>query len=234
MKLQQLSAEFDIHLSTQQVAQFAHYQAVLIDWNSRLNLTRIIEPDQIIVRHFLDSLTCATITGDLNGTNLIDVGTGAGFPGLPLKILYPEMRLTLVDSVTKKTRFLQTVVAELGLENVQIVAERAETLGQSAEFRAQYDWGLARALAQLRVLAEYLLPLVRVGGAMLAQKGISAEREIAEATNAIAVLGGNTPTLSAINLPNQPSTHFLIHIEKSAATPSRYPRKPGKPTKRPL
>lgn len=234
MNLQHLSAEFGITLSDQQIAQFAHYQQLLIDWNGRMNLTRIIEPDQIMLRHFLDSLTCATVTGDLNAATVIDVGTGAGFPGLPLKILYPTMQLTLVDSVAKKTRFLQVVVDELGLENVQVVAERAETLGQSAEFRAQYGWVVARALAHLPVLAEYLLPLLRVGGSMLVQKGASAQREISEAAHALDILGGNAPTLTEIRLPQQPTAHYLIHIIKSAETPAKYPRRVGKPSKRPL
>lgn len=233
-ELKQLASEFDIVLSDNQVAQFARYQELLLDWNQRMNLTRIVAPDEIVIRHFLDSLTCATVTGDLSGLRAIDLGTGAGFPGLPLKILYPEMQLTLADSVTKKTHFLQAVVDALGLTEVRVVAERAETLGQSAEFRAQFDWVMARAVAQLRVLAEYLLPLARVGGRVLAQKGGTAAREIAEAEQAVATLGGETPRVYQIDLPRQESPHFLVEIGKSAETPPAYPRKPGRPTKRPL
>src|SRR5690606_10249262 len=144
--------------------QFATYARLLQSWNEKLNLTAIADEEGIRVRHFLDSLSCATVTGPLDGQSLVDVGTGAGFPGLPLKILYPRLALTLVESVTKKTRFLQEVVAELGLEDVQIVDERAETVGQNRQHREQYDWAVARAVAALPVLAEYLLPLCRMGG----------------------------------------------------------------------
>ncbi len=234
MNLEQLAASFGIHLTLTQLKQFEQYRALLLEWNERMNLTRIVDNDDITVRHFLDSLTCATVTGDLNGCDVIDVGTGAGFPGLPLKILYPQMRLTLVDSVAKKTRFLQAVVDELALADVKVVADRAETLGQSAEFRSRHDWVMARAVAQLRILAEYLLPLVREGGSVLAQKGGTAVREVAEAANALQVLGGSEPQLTQIQLPNQDGEHFLVRIKKSAETPSQYPRKPGRPTKKPL
>ena len=234
MNLKTLSAEFSITLNENQVAQFTHYQALLIEWNQRLNLTRIIEPDDIVVRHFLDSLTCATVTGDLTSASLIDVGTGAGFPGLPLKILYPQLQLTLTDSVAKKTQFLQAVVSELNLENVQVVAERAEVLGQSAEHREQYDWAVARAVARLPILAEYLLPLVKPGGAMLAQKGETAEQESAESALAFETLGGSVPTIHAISLPGVESAHYLVHSAKTEATPAAYPRRVGRPTKKPL
>ena len=234
MDLQTLSAEFNLHLSDTQLAQFAHYQALLIEWNQRLNLTRIIEPDDIVLRHFLDSLTCATITGDLNNSSLIDVGTGAGFPGLPLKILYPGLRLTLTDSVAKKTQFLKTVVDALGLENVQVIAERAEVLGQLAEHREQYDWALARAVARMPILAEYLLPLVKPGGAMLAQKGETAKQESAESAVAFETLGGSTPTIHPITLPGVDSVHYLVHAIKIGETPAAYPRRTGRPTKKPL
>ena len=165
------TAVFGITLSPEQVSQFATYQSLLLDWNQRMNLTAIREPRQIQQRHFLDALTCSLATGVLNGRSLIDVGTGAGFPGLPLKILFPDLRLTLVESVVKKTRFLEAVVAELGLNDVTIVSERAEQLGQDAVHRGQYDWAVARAVAELRVLVEYLLPFCRLGGFVLAQKG---------------------------------------------------------------
>ncbi len=233
-KLAQLSAQFEIVLSTEQLNQFAHYQQMLIDWNTRLNLTRIREPDDIVIRHFLDSLSCVSVMGDLAGLRVIDVGTGGGFPGLPLKILYPSMWLTLTDSVAKKTRFLEAVVAELGLEQVEVVAERAETLGQDDAYRQQFDWALARAVARMPVLAEYLLPLVRVGGNMLAQKGATAAVESAESQSAITRLGGGQPTLTEINLPQHDKPHFLVVIKKIADTPAAYPRKIGRPAKRPL
>ncbi|MEW5988689.1 MAG: 16S rRNA (guanine(527)-N(7))-methyltransferase RsmG [Chloroflexota bacterium] len=228
------AAAFNLTLTAGQLAQFDQYQALLLDWNQRLNLTAITDPAAIQVRHFLDSLTCATITGDLNGRRLVDVGTGAGFPGLPLKILFPALQLTLVESVVKKTRFLEAVVNELRLTGVTILAERAEVLGRRPAHRAQYDWVLARSVAELRVLVEYLLPLCRMGGRALAQKGENAAVEVEAATLAIATLGGGRPEITPIHLPGRAETHYLVVIPKERETPERYPRRPGMAEKRPL
>ncbi len=221
-------------LSAGQVAQFAAYEALLLEWNERIALTAIREPHQLRVRHFLDALSCAAATGPLDGQALIDIGSGAGFPGLPLKILYPGLRLTLVDSVAKKARFLELVAAELGLGDVRIIAERAEVLGQDPAHRERYDWATARAVAELRVLAELLLPLVRAGGRALAQKGASAAEELAAAGRAIAALGGGAARIVPVRLPESEATHHLVIIDKAAATGSRYPRRAGIPAKRPL
>ncbi len=228
------TAVFGLTLSQEQQQQFAHYLDLLLEWNMKLNLTAVREPADIQKRHFLDSLSCATVMGDLNSRAIIDVGTGAGFPGLPLKILYPDMRLTLVDSVAKKTTFLKTVVTELGLTNVAVVAERSEALGQMAVHREKYDWAVARGVAEMRVLAEYLLPLCRVGGHMLAQKGENVVAELETAVNAFEILGGNYLNHYPIQLPDHPLIHHLVVIEKVAQTPAKYPRRVGKPSKRPL
>lgn len=228
------TAVFNITLSPGQIRQFAQYQSLLLDWNQRLNLTAIREPRQIQQRHFLDALSCSLVTGDLNGRSLIDVGTGAGFPGLPLKILFPDLQLTLVESVAKKTRFLEAVVNELGLRDVVILAERAEKLGQDAAHRSQYDWATARAVAELRILLEYLLPLCRVGGCALAQKGESAAAEVVTAENALDLLGGTVRPLVPVNLPQRDETHYLVVVEKTAVTPDQYPRRIGVPAKKPL
>ena len=217
-----------------QVVQFAAYEALLLEWNERIALTAIREPGHLRVRHFLDALSCAAATGPLDGQSLIDIGSGAGFPGLPLKILYPDLRLTLVDSVAKKARFLELVAAELGLREVTVIAKRAEVLGQDPIHREQYDWATARAVAELRVLAELLLPLCRVGGRVLAQKGGSAAKELVIAAPAIAALGGVASQLIPVQLPETEATHYLVVIDKAATTDARYPRRPGIPAKRPL
>ncbi|MCB8982227.1 MAG: 16S rRNA (guanine(527)-N(7))-methyltransferase RsmG [Ardenticatenaceae bacterium] len=228
------AAAWGLALTPAQEAQFERYLALLLDWNERLNLTAVRQPTAIQQRHFLDSLSCARVTGNLNGRALIDVGSGAGFPGLPLKILFPELRLTLVESVAKKTDFLLVVAAELGLDDVQVLVERAEVLGQMPEYRAQFDWAVARGVAEMRTLAEYLLPLVRLGGWMLAQKGAGAREETVVAAAAIRTLGGGEPEFTAVPLPDRDADHFLVVVPKVAATPAAYPRRPGVPGKRPL
>ena len=221
-------------LSAGQLALFEGYQALLLDWNRRLNLTAVRDPAGIQLRHFLDSLSCAAVTGDLDGRRLVDVGAGAGLPGLPLKILYPGLALTLVESVAKKARFLEAAVAELGLEGVTIVVDRAENVGHMAGHREAYDWAVARAVAALPALAEYLLPLCRIGGWMLAQKGPKAAAELQEAAYAIGVLGGGQAMVHDVQVPGLDEIRTLVVAEKVAATPADYPRRPGLPGKSPL
>ncbi len=223
-------AQLGLTLTDVQVGAFRTYQALLLDWNERMSLTAVRTPEGIQQRHFVDSLSCVLGTGGLNGCSMIDVGTGAGFPGLPLKIIFPQLKLTLVDSVKKKTSFLSAVVEELGLVDVTILAARAETLGQDGTHREQYDWAVARAVAGLGVLAEYLLPLCRVGGHVLAQKGAQVQTELAQTETAVTLLGGGTPEL--VHVPGTDA--YLVSIEKIAPTPSKYPRRVGVPGKRPL
>lgn len=229
------AAELNIHLTPGQIDQFETYLALLLDWNRRLNLTAVRDPELIRYRHFLDSLTCVLAIGSPHGPfSLVDVGSGAGFPGIPLKIFYPQMQLTLVESVGKKARFLEAVVAELGVSDTAVHTERAEVLGQMASFREQYDWAAARAVAELRVLAEYLLPLCQLGGHMLAQKGPAAPQEVAAAMPAIKTLGGDTPILTPVRLPDKADAQLLVVVRKTAVTSPKYPRRPGIPGKRPL
>ncbi|TAK13989.1 MAG: 16S rRNA (guanine(527)-N(7))-methyltransferase RsmG [Anaerolineae bacterium] len=224
---------FGLNLSDAQLVAFSRYAAVLTEWNERINLTAIREPRDVRVKHFLDSLSCirAFTTAP---ESLIDVGTGAGFPGLVLKIIYPDLKLTLVESVGKKARFLEQVVQELGLTEVTVLARRAEEVGQDPAHRERYEWAAARAVAQLPVLVEYLLPLVRVGGWALAQKGDTASDELGRAKKAIQQLGGRDSRVERVQVPGLDDERYLVILEKKRATPREYPRLPGTPSKKPL
>jgi len=226
--------DLGILLTKDQIGKFDTYLALLLEWNERMNLTAVRQPEAIKWRHFYDSLTCATMMGNLHGRRLIDIGTGAGFPGLPLKILIPNLQVTLVESVAKKIGFLAAIVEELSLSEVQIVCERAELLGQNSRFREQYDWAVARGVAEMRILVEFLLPFCRVGGTMLAQKGENAKIETSAAGNAIHLLGGKAPEFKSISVPGKGGDHFLVLINKVRETPIKYPRRVGVPAKRPL
>jgi 16S rRNA (guanine527-N7)-methyltransferase len=232
--VQDASALFNIHMSGRQVASFITYEKELLDWNSKFNLTAIRDAESIRTKHFLDSLSCVLAWKSNPPNRLIDVGTGAGFPGIPLKIIYPNLKLTLVESVGKKATFCQHVVRVLGLENVDVIQARAEELGQNLNHREKYDYAVARAVANLNVLSEYLLPLVKIGGTMLAQKGESGPAEAQSAENAMKLLGGKLKQLIPVNLPGVVEDRYLILADKVAATPPKYPRKPGVVAKQPL
>jgi len=225
---------FNIHLTGRQVMALITYERELMDWNQKFNLTAIREMEAIRTKHFLDSFSCVLAWKANPPTRLVDVGTGAGFPGLPLKILYPNLQLTLVESVGKKAMFCQHIVRVLGLDGVDVIQARAETLGQDPKHREAYDWAVARAVAQMNVLSEFLLPLVKVGGMMLAQKGESGPAEAQSAEGAMKLLGGRLKQVMQVNLPGVADDRFLILVEKTAATPPKYPRKPGIPVKTPL
>ncbi len=210
------------------------YERELLDWNQKFNLTAIRDAESIRTKHFLDSFSCVLAWGANPPRRAVDVGTGAGFPGIPLKILYPGMHLTLVESVGKKAMFCQHIVRVLGLENVEVLHARAEEIGQRLEHREKYDWGLARAVAKMDVLGEYLLPLVQIGGAMLAQKGESGLAEAQVAERALKMLGGKLRQIVPVSLPGVVDDRYLVIVDKAAATPPRFPRKPGVPLKKPL
>jgi 16S rRNA (guanine527-N7)-methyltransferase len=221
-------------LTPSQLATLELYEQQLLEWNARFNLTAIQESNKIRTKHFLDSLTCLIAMRDAPMERIIDVGTGAGFPGLPLKIIYPRMQLTLVESVGKKVNFLHHIVKTLDLQDVQIQQERVETIGQEPAHRQKYDWAIARAVAIMPVLVEYLMPLVRVGGAAIAMKGESAPAEVQTADHAIRVLGGHLRKLIPVTLPGVADDRYLVVIDKIAATPPGYPRNVGVPSKNPL
>jgi 16S rRNA (guanine527-N7)-methyltransferase len=225
---------FGIHLTGRQVVALIHYERELLDWNQKFNLTAIHDAEGIRTKHFLDSFSCVLAWKGNPPSRLVDVGTGAGFPGLPLKILYPAMRLTLVESVGKKARFCRHIVDEMKMEGVDVLTARAEEVGQMAAHREQYDWAVARAVADLPVLAEYLLPLLQVNGHMLAQKGVSGPAEVHKSEQALKMLGGQMRQLIPVTLPGVADERYLVVIDKVAATPGQYPRKSGIPAKKPL
>ncbi len=224
----------NLDLTVEQQHAFERYTRELIDWNERVNLTAITDPLAIEMRHFLDSLSVLKAVSLPPGTRVIDVGAGAGFPGLPLKIVCPQIQLTLLEATGKKTTFLQHMITQLILSQVKIANARAEEAGQDPAHREHYDVVVARAVAHMPILAEYLLPLCRVGGRCIAMKGESAAAEIGLAENALRLLGGRFVQLTPIELPHVAETHYLVVIEKVAATPHHYPRKPGIPSKKPL
>lgn len=223
-----------IRLSQAQLNMLSQYENALIEWNSRFNLTSIREVGEIRIKHFLDSLTCLIAIRNTPMENIIDVGSGAGFPGLPLKILQPNIHLTLIESVGKKASFLRYVTELLELDYVEVIQERAEVVAQLPKHRQVYDWALARAVANLPVLVEYLLPFVRVSGSALAMKGENAPVEVQSAERACRILGGHVRKLIPVTLPGVVEERYLVVIDKIAATPPAYPRHPGTPSKKPL
>jgi 16S rRNA (guanine527-N7)-methyltransferase len=229
--------ELNITLQPEQLKKLRLYQRELVEWNQRFNLTAITDDAGVQVRHFLDSLSCfrALEVGErLSGKRVIDVGTGAGFPGLVLKIVCPGMQLTLLEATAKKVGFLEHMIDQLELESITALKGRAEELGQDVRHREKYDWAVARAVADLPILAEYLLPLVKVNGRMLAQKGEHAPEEVHRSAQAIQQLGGRLRRLVQVDLRGIAETRYLVVIDKIATSPAQYPRRPGIPTKRPL
>lgn len=228
------AALLNLQLTEAHEAAFAVYARELAEWNAHTNLTAITDEDTVRVRHFLDSLTVISATPMTDGLRLIDVGTGAGFPGLPLKIVYPEIHVTLLEATGKKINFLQHVIDTLGLKDVDAVHARAEEAGQMPHLRASFDVVIARSVARLPVLLEYLLPLAKVGGVCIAMKGRTAQDEVEASGKAISVLGGRLQGIKSIMLPNTEDKHHFVMVEKVAPTPAAYPRNAGIPAKKPI
>jgi 16S rRNA (guanine527-N7)-methyltransferase len=228
--------ELGIRLTPLQLDQFEIYFKELADWNQRINLTSVVGYEEVQVKHFLDSLTVAlAVPGGLaSAESVIDLGAGAGFPGLPLKVAFPHLRLVLVESVGKKTDFLRHVVAILGLSGVDVHTGRAERLAHEPELREAFDVVATRALAGLAVLAEYTLPFCREGGVMVALKHGGIDAELVGAAHAIEVLGGRMGKVHAVEIAGLTDNRIVVAVDKISTTPERYPRRPGIPSKRPL
>lgn len=222
-----------IELSTRQMDQFATYFHLLVEWNQKMNLTAITEHKEVYLKHFYDSITLAFSDTFKPEGNLCDVGSGAGFPSLPLKIVFPELEVTIVDSLNKRITFLTTLVNELQLDGVHLYHDRAETFGQNPEFRQAFNFVTARAVARLNVLTELCLPLVEKEGYFFALKAAKSEEELTEAKQAIALLGGKLINAEDVSLPNGDTRH-IITVQKKKETPKKYPRKAGLPNKQPL
>ncbi len=235
-KLEFGAKKLGIELTPRQCEQFQIYYQELIDWNRRINLTAITDYDEVQVKHFLDSLTVVlALKRPLNeGTRLIDVGTGAGIPGIPLKILLPDIRLVLLDATKKKAGFLEHVTQKLDLKDVEIVVGRAEEIAHRSEYREQFDLVLSRAVAGLPALVELALPFCAIGGRFIAQKKGNIEAEVQASQQAISLLGGKLTDVKRIDLPEFTDTRWLVVIDKVKESPPQYPRRPGIPAKRPL
>lgn len=225
-----------ISLTEQQEQQFQDYYRLLLDWNSRVNLTGITEYADVMRKHFLDSLCLVQLSGiDVNKIHkVIDVGTGAGFPGIPLKILFPDIQLVLLDSLNKRIKFLEALKDELGLKNVTAVHGRAEEYGRKKEYREQFDLCVSRAVANLAVLSEYCIPLVRIDGNFVVYKSGNIQDELKASQKAIHLLGGDISEKMDFTIPETDMARSLIRIQKVRATPGKYPRKNGVPGKTPL
>lgn len=227
--------EMGLALDDKQMAQYARYYELLVEWNEKINLTAITERDEVYLKHFYDSITLGLHTDVLEGEmTLCDVGAGAGFPSIPLKIAYPNLKVTIVDSLNKRINFLELLFKELGLEGVRCYHDRAETFGQNPEHRAAYDIVTARAVARMSVLSELCVPLVKKGGYFVAMKAASSKEELDDAKAAIATLGGKVEEDYAFELPKEEGERHIILIKKAKETPKKYPRKPGLPNKKPL
>ncbi|GGL57806.1 16S rRNA (guanine(527)-N(7))-methyltransferase RsmG [Sporolactobacillus putidus] len=232
--LEQMFLKQDVHLSESQKEQFDIYYEKLLEWNNKMNLTAITDETEVAIKHFYDSITPSFYFSFSGPLKICDVGSGAGFPGIPLKILFPEIELTIVDSLNKRLTFLQVLTESLQMREVTLCHDRAEIFAHRPGKRESFDIVTARAVADLSVLSEYCLPLVSPGGTFIALKGAHAEEELDKADHAIHILGGKLEKKVSLVLPQEDGQRTLFFIRKTGETPKKYPRKPGIPAKNPL
>ena len=225
--------ELQLDITEKQIEQFFIYKDLLLQWNEKMNLTAIVEEKDVILKHFIDCLTVAKFR-NLDGKNIADIGTGAGFPGLVLKIYFENSNMCLVDALNKRINFLKEVSKQINVKNINFIHSRAEDLGKEKDFRESFDFCVSRAVANLSVLAEYDLPFVKIGGEFIALKGPSVNEEIEDAKNAIKILGGEISDIKTIKIPFSDIEHKLVFIQKLRQTPNQYPRKGTKISKNPI
>lgn len=228
--LKQKAKKINIEIDNEKAEKLYNYMSMLLEWNEKINLTAIVEPEEVILKHFIDSITIEKYLD--SNKKLVDVGTGAGFPGIPLNIVRNDIEYTLVDSLNKRIKFLDEVINNVNLNNIQTIHARAEDFAK--EKRANYDIATSRAVAALNILLEYLLPLIKVGGMCICMKGSNIEEEIKQSKKALDILGGKIEKVEKIILPDSDITRNIVLIRKVKETPSKYPRKAGLPTKEPL
>lgn len=223
-----------ITLTSRQKEQFDRYYELLIEWNRIMNLTGITDYDEVNLKHFTDSLTIVRINDLKNVSTMIDIGTGAGFPGIPIKIAFPHINIVLLDSLNKRLKFLNEVIGELNLESIETLHGRAEDHARKQEYREKFDLCVSRAVANLSTLSEYCLPFVKRGGSFISYKSGSSDEEIMQAEKAVGILGGKIEKIDKFMLPGTDMSRALIKIDKVKNTPGKYPRKAGIPGKEPL
>ena len=224
--------EIGLEFTEEQLDKFFKYMNLLLEWNEKINLTAITEPEEVILKHFIDSLTISKYIEE--NKTLADVGTGAGFPGIALKIYRDDLKITLVDSLNKRINFLNEVIKELDLKKIETVHSRIEDFGKNKEYREKFDYTTARAVANLSVLSEYLIPIAKIDGQCICMKGSNVEEELDTSKNAIKILGGKIQKIEEFNLPKSDIIRNVIIIKKLKNTPAKYPRKAGIPVKEPL
>lgn len=239
MEFEEFKREFEkylekmnISLLKEQYEQFYAYMELLIEWNEKMNLTAITDPKEIILKHFVDSLTIAKYVKE--DKSIIDMGTGAGFPGIPIKIYRKDVKVVLADSLNKRIKFLDEVIDKLKLENVETIHCRAEELGKNKQYREKFDYATSRAVANLSTLSEYLMPFVKLNGKCIFMKTIEVEEELEKAKKAIKTLGGKIEKVDKFEIPESDLGRSIIIVKKEKITPSKFPRKPGTPAKEPL